>query len=84
MLLTVPNSLKNFSFVALLTLKTHTHTHTQNLRQTHGMEMKFSQKERKHRIPYVKFCECDTLCFVKVKVRSNIIHKQTDIKCNPI
>ena len=53
------------------------------MKQTNGMDMKFSQKERKHRIPYIKFCECDALCLVKVRVKSDIIHKQIDIKCNP-
>ena len=36
-----------------------------NLRQTYGMDLKFFHKERK---PYIKFCECDTPRFVKVRV----------------
>ena len=40
------------------------------------------KKERKHRTPYIKFCECDTLNLVKVRVRSNIIYKQIYIKRN--
>ena len=51
-----------------------------NLIQTHGMDLKSAVKERKNRIPYFKFCDVNTLPFVKVRVRSDIIHKQIDIK----
>ena len=40
------------------------------------MDLKFFHNERK---PYVKFCECDTLHFVKVRVIFDIFQTQINI-----